>query len=70
MTSCFAYDSCFNAFVLFLVLNFVWRTIDDLSAFTVTRNAAKISFLHVFFFFFLFFIFYLNILVIVCPKST
>ena len=48
MTSCFAYDTCFNAFVLFLVLNFVWRTIEDFSAFTVTRNAAKISFVHVY----------------------
>ena len=48
MTSCFAYDTCFNAFVLFLVLNFVWRTIDDFSAFTVTRNAAKISCVHVY----------------------
>ena len=48
MTSCFAYDTRFNAFVLFLVLNFVWRTIDDFSAFTVTRNAAKISCVHVY----------------------
>ena len=38
MTSCFAYDTRFNAFVLFLVLNFVWRTIDDFSAFTVTMQ--------------------------------
>ena len=42
--SSFAYDACFNAFVLFLVLYFVWRTIENFSAFTVTRNAAKISF--------------------------
>ena len=46
--SSFAYETCFNAFVLFLVLNFVWRTIEDFSAFTVTRNAAKISFVHVY----------------------
>ena len=48
MTSCFAYETRFNAFVLFLVLNFVWRTIDDFSAFTVTRNAAQISCVHVY----------------------
>ena len=46
--SSFAYDPCFNAFVLFLVLNFVWRTIEDFSAFTVTRNAAKTSFVHIY----------------------
>ena len=44
----FAHDTCFDAFVLFLVLNFVWRTIEDFSAFTVTRDAAKISFVHVY----------------------
>lgn len=46
--SSFPYDTCFNAFVLFLVLNFVWRTIEDFSALTVTRNEAKISFVHVY----------------------
>ena len=45
--SSFSYDTCINAFVLFLGLNFVSRTIEDFSAFTVTRNAAKISFVHV-----------------------
>ena len=46
--SSFPYDTCFNAFVLFLVLNFVWRTIEDFSGLTVTRNEAKISFVHVY----------------------
>ena len=46
--SSFPYDTCFNAFVLFLVLNCVWRTIEDSSVLTVSRNEAKTSFAHVY----------------------